>query len=139
MKQKRKVALLHEKVANQRKDFLNKESRKLAEQWDAIVIEDLNMKDMSQSLSLGKPTMDNGNGMFRKMLGYKLAERGKTLVRIDKWYPSSKLCPVCGTIHRELKLSERTWTCEYCGRTHDRDENAANNIRTEGFRLLDLA
>ena len=139
LKQKRRVALLHEKVANQRKDFLHKESRKLVEQWEAIIIEDLNMKDMSQSLSLGKPTMDNGNGMFRTMLGYKLAERGKPLVRIDKWYPSSKLCPLCGTIHSELKLADRTWTCSCCGMTHDRDENAAKNIRTEGLRLLGLA
>ena len=139
LKQKRRVALLHEKVANQRKDFLHKESRQLAERWDAIIIEDLNMKDMSQSLSLGKATMDNGNGMFRLMLGYKLAERGKTLIRIDKWYPSSKLCRACGTINSELKLADRIWTCECCGTTYDRDENAAKNIRAEGLRLLGFA
>lgn len=139
LKQKRRVALLHEKVANQRKDFLHKESRQLAEQWEAIIIEDLNMKDISQSLSLGKATMDNGNGMFRTMLGYKLAERGKTLIRIDKWFPSSKLCRTCGTIHSALKLADRTWTCECCGMTYDRDENAARNIQAEGLRLLGFA
>lgn len=90
LKQKQRVARLHEKVANQRKDFLHKESHRLAERWDAIVIEDLNMLEMSQRLSLGKATMDNGNGLFRTMLDYKLKERGKVLVRIDKWYPSSK-------------------------------------------------
>jgi putative transposase len=139
LKQKQRVALLHEKVANQRKDFLHKESWKLVKQWDAIVIEDLNMKDMSQTLSLGKATMDNGNGMFRSMLDYKLAEQGKKLVRIDKWYPSSKLCRACGTIHSELALADRIWTCGCCGIRHDRDDNAARNIQGEGLRILGLA
>jgi transposase len=90
-KQKFRVARLHEKVANQRKDFLHKESRKLADQWDAIAVEDLNMKAMSRTLSLGKATMDNGNGMFRSFLRYKLAERGKALVQIDRWRISNNV------------------------------------------------
>lgn len=135
-KQKHRIARLHEKIANQRKDFLHKESRRLAEAWDAVAIEDLNMKAMSQTLSLGKSTMDNGNGMFSVLLGYKLADRGKALVRIGKWFPSSKLCGACGTIHTELKLKDRVWVCTGCDMTHYRDENAAMNIRMEGMRIL---
>lgn len=135
-KQKQRVARLHEKVSNQRKDFLHKESKKLAEAWDAIAIEDLNMKAMSQTLSLGKSTMDNGNGLFRTFLGYKLADRGKPLVRIDKWYPSSKTCSACKRINKELMLNDREWVCIVCGSVHQRDVNAAKNIRAEGIRML---
>ena len=138
-KQKQRVARLHERVSNQRKDYLHKVSRKLAEAWDAIAVEDLNMKAMSQVLSLGKSTMDNGNGLFRTFLGYKLAERGKCLVRIDKWFPSSKRCGGCGRINKELTLKERVWVCDGCGSTHQRDENAAGNIRAEGIRILGIA
>jgi len=138
-KQKLRVARLHEKVSNQRKDFLHKLSRQLAEARDAIAVEDLNMKAMSQALSLGKSTMDNGNGLFRTFLVYKLAERGKYLVRIDKWFPSSKRCGGCGRINKELTLKERVWVCDGCGSTHQRDENAAGNIRAEGIRMLGLA
>jgi putative transposase len=138
-KQKLRVARIHEKVANQRRNFLHKESRRLAESFDAIIIEDLNMRAMSQTLSLGKATMDNGNGMFRTFLGYKLADQGKPLVRISKWYPSSKLCGTCGTIHKELTLKDRVWLCNGCGKVHLRDENAAANIRAEGIRILEIA
>jgi len=138
-KQKQRVARLHEKVSNQRKDFLHKESRVLAEEWDAVAVEDLNMKAMSQMLSLGKSTMDNGNGMFSTFLSYKLADRGKALVRIDKWFPSSKLCGACGTIHTELTLKDRVWVCTGCDMTHDRDEIAAMNIRNEGMRMLAIS
>src|SRR5690554_5129935 len=138
-KQKFRLAKLHEKVSNQRKDFLHKESRRVAEAWDAVAVEDLNMKVMSQTLSLGKATMDNGNGMFRALLAYKLADRGKQLVRIDKWFPSSKLCRACGTINTELTLRDRIWLCDGCGITHHRDVNAAGNIRAEGIRLLSIA
>lgn len=138
-KQKLRVARLHEKVSNQRKDFLHKLSRQVAEAWEAVVVEDLNMKAMSQALSLGKATMDNGNGLFRRFLGYKLAERGKSLVRIDKWYPSSKRCGACGRINKALTLKERIWVCEGCSSIHQRDENAAGNIRAEGMRMLGLA
>ncbi len=138
-KQKWRVARLHEKTANQRKDFLHKESRRLAEAWDAVAVEDLNMKVMSQTLSLGKATMDNGNGMFRRFLSYKLIERGKPLIQIGKWFPSSKLCRACGTINTELMLKERIWVCDGCSMTYDRDENAAGNIRVEGIRLLGIA
>ena len=135
-KQKLRLARLHEKVSNQRKDFLHKESRRLAETWDAIAVEDLNMKAISQTLSLGKTTMDNGYGIFRAFLDYKLAERGKRLLVIDKWFPSSKLCRACGAINTELTLKDRIWLCEGCGITHHRDVNAAGNIQAEGIRML---
>lgn len=123
-KQRQKVAKLHEKVANQRKDFLHKQSRQIANAYDAVVIEDLNMRGMAQGLKLAKSTNDNGFGMLRTFLEYKLKEQGKQLVIIDKWYPSSKICHVYGEINNDLTLADRIWTCT-CGIIHDRDVNAA--------------
>ena len=135
-KQKIKVAKLHEKVANQRRDFLHKLSSQIANDYDGVCIEDLNMKAMGQCLKLGKSVADNGWGMFTTFLGYKLSDRGKSIVKIDKWYPSSKTCSVCGAINTELTLKDREWTCRGCGTHHDRDWNAAINIKNEGLRLL---
>jgi len=137
-KQRLKVAKLHEKVANCRKDFLHKKSRELVNNCDAIAIEDLNMKAMSQCLNFGKSVMDNGWGMFTTFLKYKLEFEGKQLIKVDKWYPSSKTCNNCGEINRELQLSDREWICKSCGSIIDRDYNAAKNIRHEGIRLLKL-
>jgi len=134
-KQKRKVAMLHEHIANQRSDFLHKQSRQIANAYDAVCIEDLNMKGMAQALNFGKSVSDNGWGKFTQMLGYKLSEQGKPLVKIDKWYPSSKTCSSCGAIKEELPLSERIFRCE-CGFVCSRDHNAAINIRDEGVRML---
>ena len=135
-KQKLVVARLHEKVANQRKDFLHKESLKLAQMYDRISIEDLDMKAMSKALHFGKSVHDNGWGMFTRMLEYKLQDLGGQLVRIDKWYPSSQICSGCGCIHPEVKdLKVREWFCDWCLEYHDRDINAAVNIREEGSRL----
>ena len=135
-KQKLVIARLHEKVANQRKDFLHKESLKLAKKYDSISIEDLNMQAMSKAMHFGKSVHDNGWGMFTRMLEYKLRDRGGELVRIDKWYPSSQICSGCGCIHPEVKeLDVRTWFCDWCLEYHDRDVNAAVNIREEGRRL----
>jgi putative transposase len=135
-KLKIKVAKIHEKVANQRKDFLHKLSKQIADKYDIVCIEDLNMKAMSQCLHLGKSVMDNGWGMFTTYLRYKLEWQGKIIIKIDKWYPSSKMCHECGYINAKLKLSDREWICESCGKTIDRDWNAAMNIRDEGVRLL---
>lgn len=101
-KQKRRVALVHEKVRNQRKDWQHKEARKLAEKWDIVCVEDINYRGMSGSLRLGKATQDNGFGQFRTFLSYKLVEQGKKLITIDKWFPSSKLCRHCGCINNDL-------------------------------------
>ena len=135
-KQKRRVALVHEKVRNQRKDWQHKRSRELVDKWDIICVEDINYKDMSGSLRLGKATQDNGFGQFRTFLSYKLAEQGKELITIDKWFPSSKLCRNCGYINDSLTLSDRVWVCPSCGETILRDENAAINIRNAGVAQI---
>jgi len=135
-KQRLKVAKLHEHIANQRKDFLHKLSRQIANAYDIVVIEDLNMKVMSGALNFGMSVGDNGWGMFTRILEYKLEEQGKVLIKIDKWYPSSKTCHECGAINQDLTLSTRDWVCKECGTHHDRDYNAAQNIRDEGIRIL---
>ncbi|QZT33935.1 transposase [Caldalkalibacillus thermarum TA2.A1] len=137
-KQRLKVARLHEKIANQRQDFLHKASRQLANRYDAVVIEDLNMKGMSQALHFGKSVHDNGWGMFTTFLQYKLEEQGKKLIKIDKWFPSSKTCSRCGRVKASLSLSERLFRCE-CGFVADRDINAAINIHKEGLKQLGIA
>lgn len=137
-KQRQKVAKLYEKVANQRKDFLHKLSRQITNAYTAIAIEDLNMRDMAKCLHLAKSTNDNSFGMLKTFLAYKLAEQGKQLVTIDKWYPSSKLCHVCNHKNEKLTLADRAWTCENCGTELDRDINAAINIKNEGCRILGI-
>lgn len=136
-KQRIKVAKLHEKVANQRKDFLHKLSRKLADTYDCICVENLNMQAMSRSLHFGKSVADNGWGMFTTFLQYKLEEQGKKLVKADPFFASSQLCSCCGYKNPVTKdLSVREWICPECGIHHDRDTNAAINIRNEGMRLI---
>ena len=134
---RRKVAILHEKIANQRKDFCHQQSAVIAKQCDAVCVEDINLRGMAASLRLGKSTNDNGFGMFRTFLEYKLREQGKQLAVIDKWFPSSQLCSECGALWAGTKdLGTRHWICPNCGAEHDRDVNAARNIKTEGIRLL---
>jgi putative transposase len=135
-KQRVRIAKLHEKVADQRKDFLHKLSRQIANAVDAVCIEDLNMKNMSQTMKFGKSVHDNGFGSFTSMLEYKLREQGKQLVRVIKRFPSSRMCSNCGRVKKLLPLSERVYHCEKCGIILDRDLNASYNIREEGKRLL---
>ena len=137
LKQLRKVNKIHKHVSNQRLDYLHKRSTEIANRYDAVCVEDLNMKAQSnKSFGNGKATMDNGYGMFQSMLSYKLADRGKRLVRVDKWYPSSQICHCCGKRHPEMKdLKIRIMRCD-CGNVMDRDQNAAINIRNEGIRIL---
>jgi len=135
LKQKIKVAKLHEHLANQRKDWIHKESKKLADQYDYVCVEDINMKSMAQSLNLGKSTNDNGFGMFRTILQYKMEDLGKQLIKINKWFPSSKTCRHCGYVNSKLGLSDRTWICE-CGEIIERDINAAINILNAGLALV---
>ena len=134
-KQKRKVALCHEKIRNQRKDYIHKLTRKIADEYDAVGVEDLDMKAMSRCFHFGKSVMDNSYGMFRDILTYKLEEQGKKLVKVDRFFPSSKKCCICGKVKKELKLSERIYRCE-CGNVMNRDKNAAINIREEARRML---
>lgn len=132
-KQRIRVAKIHEKVANQRKDFLHKQSRQIANEYDCVCIEDLDMKAMAQALHFGKSVSDNGWGMFQ----YKLEEQGKMLIRVDKYFASSQICSCCGYKNAETKnLSVRFWECPQCAAHHDRDENAAINIRNEGMRII---
>ena len=136
-KQQKRIAKIHRHTANQRKDFLHKESTAIAKQYSCVCVEDLNMRAMSnKGFGNGKATLDNAYGMFLNMLEYKLKDRGGYLIRVDKWFPSSQICNCCGTIHKEMKdLSIRTMRCD-CGYVLDRDHNAALNIKKEGLRLL---
>ena len=136
-KQLRRVNRIHRHIARQRLDFLHKKSAEIANQYDVVCVETLNMKAMSnRGFGNGKATLDNGYGMFLSMLEYKLADRNKLLVRVGKWFPSSQICHCCGTVHPEMKdLRIRTIRCG-CGLVMDRDQNAAKNILQEGLRLL---
>lgn len=133
-----KVAKLQKHTSNQRLDFLHKESTRIANLYEVVCVESLDMKAMSnKGFGNGKATLDNGYGLFQNMLEYKLQDRGKYFVKIDKWYPSSQICSKCGN-KKEMKLSERTYICE-CGAKIDRDLNAAINIKNEGLRMLEVA
>lgn len=136
-RQKQKVARIHAKIKHQRMDFLQKLSTWFVNTYDIICIEDLDMHAMAQALHLGKSVHDNGWGMFVHMLEYKARRAGKYLVKINRWTPSSQTCSVCGYQNKKVKdLSVRKWICPCCGTFHDRDRNAAINIREEGLRIL---
>ena len=137
LKQQRKVNRIYTHIANQRKDNLHKISAEIANQYDIVCVENLNMRNMSnRGFGNGKATLDNGYGMLLDMLEYKLANRSKHLVKVDKWYPSSQICHCCGKRHPEMKdLRIRTMRCE-CGYVMDRDRNAAMNIKKEGLRIM---
>ena len=107
----------------------------LTESFDAVCVEDLNLKGMAGGLHLGKGVHDNGYGLFLSMLEYKLEERGKYLIKVDRYFASSKICSVCGNKKEELSLSDRIYYCE-CGNRMDRDVNAAVNIMKEGKRIF---
>ena len=132
-KQAKKVNKILLKIANQRNDFLHKESRMIANSYDFVIVEDINMKSISRTLKLGKSTLDNGFGKFRELLSYKLETKGGKLIKIDKWYPSTKTCSRCGRI-KKISLSERTYRCD-CGLVIDRDYNAALNLLSEGINI----
>ena len=136
-KQKKEVAEIHEKIRNQRLDFLHKLTYRLAETYDMIVVEGINMKNISQYLKLGKSTYDNGYGLFRVLLKYKLEDRGKIYIQLDQFTPTSIVCSNCGAYHKDIvsDMSIREWTCPDCGATHDRDLNAAINILKIGYKI----
>jgi putative transposase len=135
-KQKLKVAQLHEKIANQREDFLHKLSTEIVKNYDIISIEDLNVKGMVKNRKLSKAIADVSWGKFVEMLEYKADWYGKEVVRISRWYPSSQICSECGYRDGEKSLDIREWICPNCGNVLDRDINASINILNEGLRLL---
>ena len=133
-----KVAKVHSKIARSREDFLHKLSRKVVNENQVIAVENLNIKGMVRNHNLAKAISDVGWGMFLTMLKYKAEAEGKTYIEIDRWFPSSKTCHVCLNRVDNLTLDVRAWTCRHCGTHHDRDVNAAINIRNEGLRILRL-
>ncbi|MGF7535118.1 IS200/IS605 family element RNA-guided endonuclease TnpB [Bacillus mexicanus] len=135
-KQKIKVARLHEKVKNQRQDFLHKLSTDLVKNHDVIVIEDLHTEGMLKNRKLSKSISDVSWSEFVSMITYKADWYGKTIIKIDRWFPSSQICNYCGHQDGPKPLHIRTWTCNNCGCAHDRDINAAMNIKNEGLRLI---
>jgi putative transposase len=135
-KQKLKVAKIHEKIASCRLDTLHKVSHQLVNENDLIVCEDLNVKGMIKNHKLSKHIADASWGNFVTLLQYKCDWYGKELVKVNRFYPSSKTCGDCGWINQELKLSDRKWTCKSCGVVHDRDVNASRNILKEGLKIF---
>ena len=132
------VAKVHERVSNTRQDFLHKISRKLVDESQVIVVENLNVKGLVQNRKLSKAISDVGWGMFVNFLAYKLERKEGKLIEIDRFFPSSKKCSSCGHVVDELSLDIREWGCPFCGTHHDRDGNAASNIRTEGIRIMTM-
>ncbi|MEG4632781.1 RNA-guided endonuclease TnpB family protein [Microcoleus sp. AR_TQ3_B6] len=132
------VAKVHERVSNTRQDFLHKLSRKLVDESQVIAVENLNTKGMVRNRKLSKAISDVGWGIFVNFLTYKLERKEGKLVEIDRFFPSSKKCSCCGHVVDQLPLDIREWDCPKCGTHHDRDANAALNIRTEGIRILTI-
>lgn len=136
-KTRAKLSKLHEHISNQRKDFLHKLSSSITKNYDVIGVEDINMRNMSQTLKLGKSTMDNAFGMFRDMLQYKQDRQPfHIVVRASMFFASSKTCSRCGYVNKSLELKDRVYNCPSCGLTIDRDWNAAINLRNEALRQV---
>ncbi|MDT2480914.1 IS200/IS605 family element RNA-guided endonuclease TnpB [Enterococcus avium] len=134
-KQKKKVARLHEKVINQRTNFLNKLSTEIVKNHDSICIEDLNTKGMLRNHKLAKSISDVSWFSFVSKLQYKAEWYGREIIKVDKWFPSSQLCSKCGHKDGKKSLEIREWTCPVCHAHHDRDINASKNILAEGLQI----
>jgi len=135
-KTKQKLAKLHEKIVNKRKDFLHKVSTKLVRENQTICLENLNVSGMLQNHKLAQSISDVSWSTFVSMLEYKAEWYGTNILRIGRFEPSSKTCSVCGNINKELSLKDREWTCTKCNTTHDRDVNAAINIKNFSLRNI---
>lgn len=133
-KQRLVVARCHEKIANQRADYLHKVTSNIINNHDTICLEDLNVKSMMKNEKLSLAIGEIGWATFKTMLEYKAEWYGKNIITIGRFEPSSKICSTCGTINKELKLQHREWTCQKCKTPHDRDKNAAINIKNFGLR-----
>ena len=138
-KAKLKVSKLQKKIANQRLDFCHQLSRKLCNENQVVIVENLNIKGMVKNKNLAKAIQDAGWNKFLTFLKYKLEWEGKHYIEVDRWFASSKICSHCGEKKLMLSLNEREWVCSSCNTHHDRDENASINIRQEGMRMLNIA
>lgn len=135
-RQRRKVAKIHDKIRSVRRDALHKITHQLIKTNDVIVMEDLNVVGMMKNRCLAKHIADSSWGAFTNMLQYKAQWNDRQVIKIHRFYPSSKTCHVCGYINTTLKLSDRMWTCHQCHTTLDRDVNAAKNILAEGLQFM---
>jgi putative transposase len=131
-----RVARVHARIADRRRDHLHKLSTRIIRESQAVIIEDLSVANMVRNHTLARAISDASWSEFRRMLEYKAAWYGRTVVAIDRFYPSSKTCSACGAIAAKMPLNVRDWTCTACGAAHDRDVNAAVNIRTAGLAVL---
>ena len=134
-KQKLKVVKIHEKISNTRQDVLHKVSKEIVSNYDIICLEDLNVKGMIKNHKLAKHIADASWGTFVRFVEYKAEWNDKTMVKINRFYTSSKTCNVCGYINQDLNLSIRNWTCPKCSTELDRDKNASINILREGLKI----
>lgn len=132
-KQKLKVSRIHEKIFNQRSNFLHQLSSRITDENQIICIEDLNVKGMVKNRKLAKSIADVSWSEFVRQLAYKCEWKGRTLVKVDRFYSSSQICSLCGHKDGKKELNIRDWTCSNCGTHHDRDVNASINIKTEGL------
>lgn len=135
-KDRKRVAVAHERVRNVRHDWQHKVSRQLADENQAVAAETLNVEGMMKNRHLSRAISDVGWGNLLLKIDYKLKRHGGRLVKIDRWFPSTKTCSCCGLLQEGLTLSDRSWRCTSCGVLHDRDENAAENIRRQGILQL---
>ena len=133
-KARMKVARVHARIADRRKDFLHKVTTRLVRETQTLVIEDLSVSNMVGNRHLARAISDTGWRRFRQMLEYKASWYGRDVIVVDRWFPSSKLCAVCGALAETMPLRVRTWTCG-CGAIHDRDVNAARNILAAGLAV----
>jgi putative transposase len=130
------VARVHERITNKRRDYLHKVSRKIVDENQVIVTEDLNVKGIAANHNLAKVVLDAGWGTLTSFLRYKAERDGKAFIKIGRFFPSSKICSECGYQIGNMPLDVRSWACPFCNTHHDRDVNAAINIRDEGLRIL---
>ena len=130
------LAKYHLKIANIRNDYLHKTTHKISKENQFVAMENLNVSGMMKNHKLAQSISDVGWHEFKRQLEYKCKWRGRELVIVDRFFPSSKLCGVCNTINQELTLKDREWTCQVCKTVHDRDFNASINIKKQGLKIL---
>ena len=130
-----KYRLLHEHIANQRRDFIHKESRRIANAWDAVCVRDTDLAELARRLKQPN-VLDLGFGMFRECLRYKLERQGKAYIAVDRFAPAAKTCRACGCVNEKLDAHDKVWTCPHCGAEISREVNAARNLRDMGLAQI---